>query len=47
MPSNVHNGFVNADSGNLPKISMFIVLEYFTFNSKFATPEIYGVEATL
>ena len=27
MPPKVDSGFVKADSGNLPKISMFMVLE--------------------
>ena len=47
MPPKVDSGFVTADSGNLPKISMFMVLEYFTPNSKYAVPEIRGVKATL
>ena len=47
MPPKVDSGFVKADSGNLPKISMFMVLEYFTSNPKYAAPEIRGVKATL
>ena len=47
MPPKVDSGFVKADLGNLPKISMFMVLEYFTFNSKYAAPEIRGVKTTL
>ena len=47
MPPKVDSGFVKANSGNLPKISMFMVLEYFTSNPKYATPEIRGVKATL
>ena len=47
MSPKVDSGFVKADSGNLPKISMFMVLEYFTSNSKYAAPGIRGVEATL
>ena len=46
MPPKVHSVFVKADSGNFPKLYIFIVLEYFTSNSKYATPEIRGVEAT-
>ena len=47
MPPKVDSGFVKVDSGNLPKISMFIVLEYFTSNFKYAPPEIRGVEDIL
>ena len=47
MPSKVDSDFVKVDSENLPKISMFMVLEYFTSNSKYAAPEIRGVEAAL
>ena len=47
MPPKVDSGFVKADSRNLPKISMFMVSEHFTSNSKYAASEIRGVEATL
>ena len=47
MPPKVDSGFVKADSGNLPKIPIFMVLEYFTSNPKYAAPEIHGVKATL
>ena len=47
MPPKVDSGFVKADSGNLQKISMIMMLEYFTSNSKYAAPEIRGVNATL
>ena len=47
MPPKVDSGFVKADSGNLSKISMFMVLEYLTSNPKYAAPEIRGVKATL
>ena len=47
MPPKMDSGFVKADSGNLPKISMFMVLEYFTCNPKYAAPEIRGIKATL
>ena len=47
MAPKVDSGFVKTDSGNLPKISMFMVLEYFTFNPQYAAPEIRGVKATL
>ena len=47
MPPKVDSGFVKVDLGNIPKISMFMVLEYFTSNSKYAAPEIRGVEANL
>ena len=47
MPPKVDSGFAKADSGNLPKIFMFMVLEYFTSNPKYAAPEIRGVKATL
>ena len=47
MPPEVDSGFVKTDLVILPKIYMFMVLEYFTPNSKYAAPEIRGVEATL
>ena len=47
MPPKVDSGFVKADSENLPKNSMFMVLEYFTSNSKYAPPEIRVAKATL
>ena len=47
MPLKVDSGFVKADSENLAKIFMFMVLEYFTSNSKYVAPEIRGAEATL
>ena len=47
MPRKVDSGFVKADSGNLPKIDMFMVLEYFTSNPEYAAPEIRDVKATL
>ena len=47
MPPKVDGCFVKADSGNLPKLSMFMVLEYFTSNSKYVAPEIRGIQATL
>ena len=47
MPPKVDSGFVKADSGNLAKISMFMVLEYFTSDPKYAAPEIRGVKAIL
>ena len=47
MPPKVDSGFVKADSENLSKISMFMVLEYFTSNSKYTEPEIRGVEDIL
>ena len=47
MPPKVDSGFLKADSGNLPKISMFMVLEYFTFDSKYIAPGICGVKVTL
>ena len=47
MPPKVNSGFRKSRLGNLPKISMFMVLEYFTSNSKYAALEIRGVEATL
>ena len=46
MPPKVDSGFVKADSGNLSKISMFMVLKYFTSNSKYAATGIRGVEAS-
>ena len=39
MPAKMDSGFVKADSGNLPKIFMFMVLEYSTSNSKYAAPQ--------
>ena len=47
MPPKVDSGFVKVDSGNLPKLSMFMVLKYFTSNSKYAALEIRGIKATL
>ena len=47
MPPKVDSGLVKADLGNLLKISMFMVLEYFKSNSKYAAPEIRGIKATL
>ena len=47
MPPKVDSGFVKVDSGNLPKLSMFMVLKYFTSNSKYAALEIRGVKTTL
>ena len=47
MPPKVNGGFVKADTGNLPKIYMFMVLEYFTSNPKYAAQKIRGVKATL
>ena len=47
MPPKVDSGFVKADSENLPKISMFMMLGYFTSNPKYAAPEIRSVKATL
>ena len=47
MLPKVDIGFVKADSENLAKISMFMVLEYFTSNSKYAAPEIRSFKASL
>ena len=47
MPPKVDRGFVKADSENLPKISMFMMLEYFTSDPKYTAPEIRGVKAIL
>ena len=47
MPPKVDSGFVKVDSGNPPKFCMFMVLEYFKSNSKYAAPGIRGIEATL
>ena len=47
MLPKVDSGFVKADAGNLPKIFIFMVLEYFTSKPKYAAPEIRGVKATL
>ena len=39
MPPKVDSVFIKTDSGNLPKIYMFIALEYFTSNSKYAATD--------
>lgn len=40
-------GYVKADSTNLPKIDMFMIIEFITSDGRFNAAEVRGAKATL
>ena len=46
MANRLEEGYVKADSRNLPKVDIFMVYEYYSTDDRFDAPEIRGVKAT-
>ena len=40
MSKKVESGYVKADSGNLPKVNIFMVLDYVKNDERFNDPEV-------
>lgn len=40
----VDNGFIKADSANLPEVDIFMVMDYFNKNKDFVSVEMRGIK---
>lgn len=47
MSLKLEPGFVKADSGNIPKIDIFMVLNYIKNDDRFNDPEVRNAKANL
>ena len=40
----VEPGFIKADSGNLPEVDVFMIMDYFNRNKDFLSTEMKGIK---